>query len=404
MRIPSPVPLSRRRFLWSAAAFAGAASLPRAAGAAGEADRRVKVGVVGLGGRGAWIAELFRAHGGFELWAVADYFPEVAAEVGGRLGVAPERQFAGLAGYQRLIESGVEAIALEAVPYFFPEHVRAAVAAGLHVYLAKPVAVDVPGALEVLAQGERATRAGRVFLVDYQMPTDAFNREVVDRIHAGAIGKIGQVHSIGLGGPLNDPPPTGSIASRLRDLIWVSDAALGCDHLGNFGIHALDAVLWALRQRPVAAIGMSRRARPNPHGDSCDVCSVVYEYADGTVHNHYGQGLAAAAPDDLSATFYGEGGHAVVTYWGHAMIRGGRRPFRGGRVDNLYVAGAERNIARFHDEIVSGAPRNDTCARAVDGVLASVLGQTAAARRTRVTMAELLEENRRLVVDLSGLT
>lgn len=402
---PPSVPVSRREFLVGATSLALTAPALWSAGAPAptSAGRRVRVGVVGLGGRGAWIASLFQAHGGFEVWSVADYFPEVAEEVGARLGVAPERRFSRLAGYQRLMDSGVEAMVLEAIPYFYPEHARAAVERGLHVYMAKPVAVDVPGALAVLAQNEQATRQGRVFLVDYQMPTDPYNAEVVARIQAGALGKIAHVQSMGSGGPLTDPALTGSLESRMRNLIWVSDAELGCDHLGNYGIHALDAVIWALGQRPVAATGASRRTRPDPQGNSCDVNSVVYEYADGTVHNHFGQALTSSGSGDLSATFYGQSAQAVVSYWGNAYVRGGPKPYRGGAVANLYEAGAQRNIARFHQEVTQGKPVNDTCARAVDGVLASLLGQQAGARGTRVTLEQLLAENRPAKVDLTGL-
>lgn len=396
---------TRRDFLrrLSGAAAVGAV-IPHVARAQGTREgRRIKLGVIGTGGRGAWIAGLFAQHGGYEMWAVADYFPEVAAACGDAVGVAPARRFSGLGGYRRLIESGVEAVALEAPPYFYPEHVRAAVDAGLHVYMAKPVAVDAPGALEVLKHGERATRAGRAFLVDYQMPTDPLNIEVAARIRAGALGPMVQVSSIGVGGALNDPPFTGTLESRLRHLIWVSDAAMGCDHIGNYGIHAIDAVIWALGSRPVAASGASRRARPSPHGDSCDVISVVYEYADGLVHNHYGQAMNNNAEGDLSATLHGRDAVATIHYWGRASIRGGAQHFAGGPVKNLYQAGAERNIARFHHEVTTGQIVNDTCQRAVDGVLTCVLGQVAAARGTRLTMEQLIAENRRLEVDLSGL-
>lgn len=84
------------------------------------------------------------------------------------------------------MESGVEAVALETPPYFFPDHATAAVEAGLHVYMAKPVAVDVPGCLAIeAAVARRAGEKKRVFFVDYQVPTDPHNQEVVRRIGAG---------------------------------------------------------------------------------------------------------------------------------------------------------------------------------------------------------------------------
>jgi predicted dehydrogenase len=393
-------------------AAAAVASLPGGRATAAEPvaatavppGRRIKLGVVGNGGRGSWIAKLFQQHGGYDLWAVADYFAEVAERCGDELGVDRSRRFSTLSGYKRLLASGVEAVALEAPPYFLPEMATAAVAAGVHVYLAKPVAVDVPGALQVLAAGQQARRARRCFLVDYQMPTDPLNREVVQRVQAGALGALVQVRTTGVSsGGLNDPAKTENLESRLQNLVWVSDVALSCDLLGNYDIHAIDAALWLLGERPIAASGRSRICRADPHGDARDVCSLTYEYASGIVHNHDGEAFRNSVPLELSAAISGTGGHALLNYWGQAFIRGGRRPFRGGAVTNLYEEGARRNIARFHREITLDDCANGTLERSVDGVLTCVLGYEAAARGTRLTMEQVLQENRRLEVDLHGL-
>jgi len=74
MNPPSDSVSDRRRFLKSAAAFAAAPLVVRGQTTT-PATRKIKLGVVGCGGRGAWIAGLFREHGGYEMHAVADYFP-----------------------------------------------------------------------------------------------------------------------------------------------------------------------------------------------------------------------------------------------------------------------------------------------------------------------------------------
>ncbi len=191
--------LSRREFVASTVMAAAAVAIPGAspvrAAEADAAGRKIKLGVVGCGGRGAWIADLFRQHGGYEMHAVADYFPEVAEAAGNALGVAETRRFSGLSGYRRVIESGVEAVALETPPCFFPEHVQAAVDAHLHVYMAKPIAVDVPGCFKVDAAAKKATAGKRCFLVDYQMPTDPQIIECASRFRQGAIERLGIVKS-----------------------------------------------------------------------------------------------------------------------------------------------------------------------------------------------------------------
>ena len=89
MYMPRTRSLSRRQFI--ARTVAAAASGPLIATSASAQDRpaappalarKVKLGVVGLGGRGRWIAGLFRRHGGYDIHAVADYFPQVAQEQG----------------------------------------------------------------------------------------------------------------------------------------------------------------------------------------------------------------------------------------------------------------------------------------------------------------------------------
>jgi len=369
--------------------------------------RKIKLGVVGLGGRGQWIAGFFQKHGGYQICAVADYFPAVAAARGAELGVDESRRYSGLSGCQKVISSGVEAIVIIDVPCFYPEQARAAVAAGLHVYMAKPVAVDVPGALAILDAGKAATQQQRVFLVDYQIPTDPINIEVAQRVRDGGLGKLAQIQTVGICGGFGDPPKTANLESRLQNLTWCNDIALGSDYIGSFDIHAIDAALWVAGQRPVAAAGASRVCRENPHGDAHDVCSVIYHYADGLVHNHFGQALANNnnndGEDGLIARFHGQLANAQINYIGKSFVRGGPKHYSGGPVENLYEAGAVRNIAAFYNNVTVGQFENQSVPRAVDGVLTCVLGREAAARKTFLTMDELLKENRKMEVDLTGL-
>ena len=111
-----------------------------------ERSRKIKLGLIGCGGRGPWLVDLFKQHGGYDIHAVADYFPEQSEKAGERFGVDKSRRFSGLAGYKRLLASGVEAVVVVNVPRFHAEHGYAAIEAGCHVYAAKPVAIDVPRA------------------------------------------------------------------------------------------------------------------------------------------------------------------------------------------------------------------------------------------------------------------
>jgi myo-inositol 2-dehydrogenase/D-chiro-inositol 1-dehydrogenase len=394
--------ITRRSFVRQSAA--GSFLVMAASTALGsDANSRVKAGVIGLGGRGRMITSMVRDHGGYEITAVADYFQDRAQGVGKQFDVPENRCYSGLSGYRGLIASGVEAVFLETPPYFFAEHAAAAAEAGLHVYMAKPVAVDAPGCLAIDDAAKRAGQNKRCFFVDYQMPTDPANIEVRRRIAEGAIGSLAYVQVYGYGGGFQDPPKTANLESRLRELIWVNDAALGGDYIVNYDIHALDAALWAIGRNPVAATGESRLCRADPHGDARDICSVLYEYEDGLVLNHAGAALPNKAPGNLSCLVYGTTGHAQISYWGEAFVRGGSSEYEGGAVKDLYEAGARRNIATFHDDIVQARYENPTVRRAVDGCLVTILGREAALRGRRMTMEELVKERKRLEVDLTGL-
>lgn len=393
--------LKRRSFLAASGALAGVSFLPAARALGSAANARIKLGVIGCGGRGSWIANLFAQHGGYEIHAVADYFQDVASACGDALKVDSARRFSGLGGYRRLMASGVEAVALETPPYCFPEHARAAVDARLHVYMAKPVAVDAPGTLAIGALGARATAEKRCFLVDFQVPTDAYNKEAVARAHGGAIGRIVLLTTCYLTGRFNDPPRGATADSRFRNLVWVNDEDLGGSYHVNACIHGVQAGIWVAGRRPVSAVGKSRIGRPDPHGDSHDQYSLTFEFDDGLVMNHTGSHLNV--PFNVRCVAYGQDGTLEIGYVGKAFVRGGAQPYEGGEVADLYGAGAVRNIATFHDNVTRGDFTNPTVTPSVDSTLATILGREAARRGERLTMEALIKEGRRLEPDLSGL-
>ena len=81
-------------------------------------------------------------------------------------------QFLGLDAYQDVIDSGVDVVLLATPPGFRPQHLKASIEAGKHVFCEKPMAVDVPGVRSVIdtakLRREQATIAGRWFLLALQ--------------------------------------------------------------------------------------------------------------------------------------------------------------------------------------------------------------------------------------------
>ncbi|MEI6645296.1 MAG: Gfo/Idh/MocA family oxidoreductase [bacterium] len=407
--------LSRRDFVMQS--LVATAALSARQGTAAEAQtpavstppalpitHKIKVGIVGGGHRGNLIGGFMKSHGGFEIHAVTDYFPETADALGETFGVNKARRFSGLSGYKKTIDSGIDALVIMDVPCFYPEQAKAAVDADLHVYMAKPFAVDVPGCLLQLETAKRATAKKRCVLVDYQIPLDKANKEVAKRIHEGGVEGLSHICSGGQSSVWGDPAKGKTIENLLRGGVWLSSVNLGGDNIVSYDIHIIDGVTWIMGKRPITACGFSKITRPNPQGDRTDCGSVTYHYDDGTIWSHVTQALANNAwMHNLGADFMGCNATATINYWGKSQIRGGPKHVVGSASNNIYNDGAEANVAEFYRCIIEEKYDNPTAFRAVDGTLTAILGREAMARRGLVRMEDLLRENRKLELDLSGL-
>ncbi len=395
---------SRRGFLTAAAAVTGPLLVSPRIAFGTEANSRLTIGLVGCGGRGTWIADLFQKHGGYQFTAAADYFQDRADAFGAKAQVAPERRFSGLQGCARLLQTDVEAVVIESPPFFHPRQAKDAVDAGKHVYLAKPIAVDGPGCRTVEESGRQATETKRAFLVDFQTRTDPFYREAVKRSQYGDIGRIVCGEAVYVCGPTwgeqakwltekpNDP--------ELRLRAWGLDRALSGDVITEQNIHALDVASWVLDAAPLSAVGTGGRGARKA-GSCWDHFSVVYAFPQEVTVTFYSKQLGDGA-DDISCKMYGTDGTFDSHYFGEVAIRG-KLPYKGGTIPNLYTDGAIANIAAFHEAIARGDFSNPTVAPSVRSNLTTILGRSAAYRGSRVTWGEMMAANEELPADLSGL-
>lgn len=396
--------MTRRSFMSGVGAAAMSFTIVKHGSVSGTgANSRIETGCIGLGSRGKMIAKMLEKHGGYQITAVADYFANVADTAGEQLKISKTRRFSGLSGYQKLIDSNVDAVFLETPPYCFPEHVEAAVKAGCHVYIAKPLACDVPGCLKIARMAQKAKANKKVFLVDFQTRTDPFYIEGIKRVQDGVIGKIGMLSSEYNDESFSDPPKTANIESRLQHLTWVNDNELGGSYIVNAGIHAIDVALWIADQKPISAMGSSRIIRRQPHGNSHDVYSITYEFADGLILNHRGEHLKNRFEFRCDCFAQGRDGYLETGYTERVRILGNRGGYRGGEVVNLYPSGAERNIDTFYKCVSNGIYENSTVESSVNSTLSAILGREAAGRNTKLTWDEVIRENKKLKVDFTGL-
>jgi myo-inositol 2-dehydrogenase/D-chiro-inositol 1-dehydrogenase len=143
--------ITRREFLKAGVALG---ALPLASMVHAHGSDRIKVGLVGCGGRGTGAAiDCLRADEGTVIWALGDIFEDrLSASYEGlkeqfpeRVQVASERRFVGFDAYKKVLESGIDLVLLCTPPAFRPIHFLAAVEAGTHVFMEKPVAVCPKG-------------------------------------------------------------------------------------------------------------------------------------------------------------------------------------------------------------------------------------------------------------------
>lgn len=398
--------VSRRGFV-AAAAAAASATIVRPESARGyAANEKVALGLIGCGGRGVWIAELFAQHGGYEVVAGADYFADRVNNLAEKLKVDPQRCYTGLSGYRRLLDSKVDAVAIESPPYFHPEQAAAAVDAGKHVYVAKPVAVDVPGCLSIEASGKKAAEKKLCFLVDFQTRADEFYREALKRVHEGAIGKFAfgeATYHAGL-------PFVGQVAvlkksddaeSRLR--AWGLDQTLSGDIITEQNIHTLDVASWIMNTAPVAAWGTGGR-KLRDVGSCWDTFSITFLYPDNVgiaFSSRQFEGYGSQ-PEGIRNRMFGTDGVLETSYGGQVLIRG-KNFWRGGSSPAIYKQGAVTNIAEFHDNIKAGRCDNPTVPESVRSNLVTILGRTAAYKGEVITWQRLLADGEKLEFDLKGL-
>lgn len=404
--LPRPE-LSRRRFLTQTSlGLAAVSTLSGTLARGSAANSRLRLGLVGCGGRGAWIADLFAEHGGYEIAAVADYFQDKVEKVAQKFQVPVQRQFTGLKCAEKMIsQGGIDAVAIISPPYFHPAQAKAAVDAGLHVYLAKPVAVDVPGCLSIRHSGAEARRKGQVFLVDFQTRTNEFFIEAVRRVHDGAIGDFCFGEAIYHDGRLNRKADPGPPEARLRN--WVFDRALSGDIIVEQNIHTLDVMSWLFRETPpLHCTGTGGRRVRVDVGDAWDHFALTYEYA-----GHIGvtfssrQFNAHGEPDGILNRMFGTKGVFNSKYGGLVMLRGaGESYYRGGETRAIYKEGAVANILAFHQQVTGRITTNATVEPSVTSNLVALLGRTAAYEHRQVTWKELMASRQELQPDFSGLT
>ena len=407
--------LDRRTFLGVTASAAAAMFVKPALVRGTRANSAIRVGLLGCGGRGTEDATNLVDTGGARVVALADLFQDQldaarasfdkVQQAKGYPALDAKQLFVGPRAYEQIAASQeVDAIVIATPPFFHPQHLDAVVAAGKHVYLEKPVAVDVPGAKRVIEIGKRAQ--GKLSLdVGFQIRDCPPFVELVRRIHDGALGTIVCGEAYYLTGYIDRPPwPNASPAERrLRN--WVRDRVLSGDIVVEQNIHVIDICNWVLQAHPlrVSATG-GRQGRPADDGDCYGNYNAVFHYPN-SVDVTFSSTQFAKGWWDVSERFFGTKGTSISPYTGPLGIWGDQ-PWQaplvvqqpgqqaafsvtGNFTSNLQDADAQKKKA-FIESINSGQFHNQAD-KGAESALSCMMARTAAYTGREITWDELLK-------------
>lgn len=390
----------RREFIGSAAAGLLIVKPQTAFGSA--ANSTVEVGLIGCGGRGNWIAPFFVEFAGARVVALADVIREHLDTTRAKLTNGTGRVYYGPNAYRELAHSSLDAVIIETPPYFHPDHAMAAVEAGKHVFLAKPVAVDVPGCKTILSAGAKAKQKNLSFLVDFQTRAQPVFQEAANRVHRGDIGKpvMGQVYYYA-GRPSPDKSKPGMDPGEGRVLNFYMDRVLGGDIIVEQNIHVIDVANWFLQSHPEKASGTGGRTdwsgTPYNAGDAYDHFVITYWYPGG-IHVSFTSHQLTRHYSDLCVRCFGIGG-AVDSHYGGLVRITGPNAWMGAEKDDTFRSGAINNAKAFIESIRNGNRLNNT-ETAVESNLTAILGRMSAYGQRLVTWDEMMASTEKLHVGL----
>jgi myo-inositol 2-dehydrogenase/D-chiro-inositol 1-dehydrogenase len=398
---------TRREFLrttgTTVAASAWAAALPIELVAHPGGSDVLKIGLIGCGGRGCGAVRDVVATGfPVKLVAMADAFQEevdkaleerlVGDELRGKIDVPPERRFAGLDAYEKLLQTDVDYVILAEPPGFRPRHLAAAIAAGKHVFAEKPLATDAPGVRQVLAAAAEAKKKGLGLGVGLQRRHQNDYIETIKRLQDGAIGEILFMRAYwnGAGVWVRHRRP-GMTEMQYQVWNWYYFTWLSGDHIVEQHIHNLDVINWLKGAYPVKCQGQGgRQVRTGKeYGQIYDHHFVEYHYPDGSVLLSQCRHIPGCW-NSVSEHAHGTKGYAEISAARILPREGERWRYRGER-NNPYV----QEHYDLIQSILSGNPINEGEYGAYS-TLTAIMGRMATYTGQEVTWEEALNSNESL--------
>jgi predicted dehydrogenase len=415
MNSVEPSQTSRREFLKTSTAavggvIAGPAILGTKSSAASPGDE-LRIGLIGCGGRGSEAAmNALRGDKNTTLHAIGDIYAEQIEsklghmthneELGKRVKVEDKNRFVGLDAYQAVLDSGVDVVILATPPGFRPQHMKAAVAAGKHMFIEKPMATDAPGVRSIMESNAEARNKNLAVCAGFCWRYSSPQRALYEKIHNGEIGRITSMYATYNTGFLWDrssPKDVTELQKQLR--MWYYYTWLSGDHLCEQAIHAIDWMQWAMKDVvPVKCIAHGgRQVRTAPkYGNIFDHFEIVYEYANGVRGFLFTRQQAGCANDNSAVYFGTKGTGRDLGFSGTGVFdENGERTWRyNGPKPVMY----DVEHAEFFASIRSGRHINDGD-RMATSTMVGIMGRMVAYTGQEISYEQALNSQEKLVPD-----
>lgn len=324
---------SRRSFMTTAAT---AASAVQVAGA----NDRVRLGVIGTGGRGQHLIRMAQKAGGAEFVAVCDAWNHRMEEAAKLIG-AP---VAKTGDYRALLDrKDIDAVIVATLDHMHAPIAVEACKAGKDVFVEKPM-TSLPMQGHDLVKAVRET--GRVLQVGVQQRSISHFVEAKERFFdTGLIGKVHMVRTVwnANGGYLTPVPP--GMEKKPEDLNWNAvlgwlpkipwdpkryfnrfaywDFATG-GQTGGLFVHMVDVVHWYLGlTRPISAVALGGIYQYDDGRDTPDNVNFILDYP-GLVNVTFEATITDLIPrESADIVFFGEKGRLNIFRYGYRFLPAG---------------------------------------------------------------------------------
>jgi predicted dehydrogenase len=265
-------------------------------------SERLRVAVIGIGGRGKDHLKGFAGQNGCEVAIICDA-DEDETNIG-RCSTAVEKEQGKAPKFVKDLRKALDDKSIDIVSIATPNHWHAlaaiwALQAGKHVYVEKPVSHNVSEGRRIV---EAARKYDKICQTGTQSRSSTGMREAMAFLHAGKIGKVTLARglcyklrpSIGKVDGVQQPPktvdydiwcgpaPMDPIKRKRFHYDWHWIWNYGNGDLGNQGIHEMDKARWGLNKNelPKSVLSLGGRFGYIDDGETANTQICVFDYGD----------------------------------------------------------------------------------------------------------------------------